>query len=401
MKNKWTNADRNAFLLTLFSICHGAIFMMPVLLPYYKEQIGLEFWHLMAGETLFAMVVIASEIPTGWLADHWKRKYCLALAGVINFAGWGFLAVSDGFVDTLVAQAILGLGISMVSGTQSALHYDSLLAEGRNDEYRRQEGRRHGMALLSIGLASLSGGFLYMLHADLPIMLTMLVSGLCMFVIAMLMVEPERHRAATGINPLRAMAETLRYALHGHREIAAIVLTSAVLFSTSKMMLWAQMPYYAAVGFSPAWLGVLMACGFLMGSLAGHLGHLLDDKLGDRQVFLIMIGTEIAVLSVSALLQNAFGAIILLYGSLLWGMGWPRVQSAINKHAGSHHRASVLSTASMMIHLLFIPAGLMFGWVSDHFGLRLAIAGLMVLPVLTWVVLLNGARKARLEAAPA
>lgn len=381
-------ADHNARLLNLFALCHGAIFALPILLPYYQDKIGLGFKELMAGEALFAAIIICSEVPTGWLADHWKRKYCLALAGLSNIAGFFLLSQADTFVETLIAQGSLGLSISLVSGTLSALHYDSLLAEGRIDEYRKQEGRRHGLGLLSIGLSSMLGGFLYKIHPELPILCTM-VSALGMITMALLMIEPERFQVAGHKNPFVAMAQTLKYALHGHKEIAEIIFISAALFSATKMMMWAQQPYYLSIGLDERWFGVLMAAGFLSGSLASHLGHFLDGRFGNRAVLLAMILSVVGLCAVSAGLHNIYGAMLLLAGSLFWGLGWPRVQDAINKRADSHHRATVLSSASMMIHLLFIPLSLMLGWVSDHLGIETAIFCLGILPFLAAIVLIH------------
>ena len=381
-------ADHNARLLNLFALCHGAIFALPILLPYYRDQIGLGFKELMAGEALFAAVIICSEVPTGWLADHWKRKFCLALAGLTSMGGFFLLSQAGTFWESMVAQGSLGLGISLVSGTLSALHYDSLLAENRIDEYRKQEGRRHGLGLLSVGLSSLLGGFLYKIHPELPILCTM-GSGLCMAMIALMMIEPQRFQVAGQKNPFMAMAQTLRYALHGHKEIAEIIFISAALFSTTKMMMWAQQPYYLAIGLDARWFGVLMAAGFVAGSLASHLGHLLDHRYKNRAVLLSMILAVVVLCVLSAGLHNIYGALLMLAGSLFWGLGWPRVQDAINKRADSYHRATVLSSASMMIHLFFIPLSLMLGWVADHFGIEIAILCLTVLPGLAAMILIR------------
>ncbi|HEY8190050.1 MAG TPA: MFS transporter, partial [Micavibrio sp.] len=271
-------ARHNTRLLNIFALCQSGIFILPVLLPYYRDRIGLGFRELMAGEAVFAAVIILMEIPTGWLADRWKRKYVLALAGAVGFCGYFLLSQAGGFFDTAVAQGTIGVAVSLVSGTMAALHYDSLLAAGIENEYRKQEGRRHGLGLMSVGLSSLAGGFLYSLHPELP-MIGTLMAGAGMFVCAMLMREPERHHAASGRNPFSAMAETVKYALHGHREIAEIILASAALFGTTKMMMWAQQPYYTAIGLDEKWFGVLMSGGFLMGSAASHLGHLFDHKI--------------------------------------------------------------------------------------------------------------------------
>lgn len=379
-------ADHNARLLNLFALCHGAVFAIPILLPYYRDQIGLGFKELMAGEALFAAIIILSEVPTGWLADHWKRKFCLALAGLAGMTGWFLLMQAETFAHTVIAQGILGVSISLVSGTLSALHYDSLLTEGRIDEYRKQEGRRHGLGLFSIGVSSLLGGFLYKANPDFPLICTM-VAGFCMASIALLMIEPPRFQTAGHKNPFVVMGQTLRYALHGHKEIAEIIFVSAALFSATKMMMWSQQAYYTSIHLDERWFGALMAIGFLTGSAASHLGHLFDHKFNNRIVLLAMTISVVVLCASSAFLGNLYGALLLLAGSLFWGIGWPRVQDAINKRTDSHHRATVLSTASMMIHLLFIPLSLMLGWMTDHHGIEMAVLCLCLIPGLAALVL--------------
>lgn len=386
--HKRSLADHNARLLNLFALCHGAIFALPVLLPYYRDQIGLGFKELMVGEALFATMIILSEVPTGWLADHWKRKFCLALAGVTGMGGWCLLLMADTFLHTVIAQGTLGVSISLVSGTLSALHYDSLLAENRVDEYRKQEGRRHGLGMLSVGLSALLGGFLYKISPQLPLMCTIL-AGFGMASIAMLMIEPPRFQVAGHKNPFVVMGQTLRYALHGHKEIAEIIFVSAALFSATKMMMWSQQAYYTSIHLDERWFGILMAAGFLLGSAASHLGHLFDHRFNNRTVLLAMTISVVALCASSAILGNIYGAVLLLAGSLFWGIGWPRVQDAINKRADSHHRATVLSTASMMIHLLSIPLSLMLGWVTDHQGIEMAVLCLCLIPGLAALVLLR------------
>lgn len=386
-KNK-SLADHNARLLNLFALCHGAIFVLPVLLPYYQDEIGLGFKELMAGEALFAAIIILSEVPTGWLADHWKRKFCLALAGLAGMSGFFLLLQAETFLQSMIAQGTLGIGISLVSGTLSALHYDSLLAEGRIDEYRKQEGRRHGLGMLSVGVSSLLGGFLYKVNPQLPLICSM-GSGFFMAMIAMMMIEPPRFQVAKHKNPFVVMGQTLRYALHGHKEIAEIIFVSAALFSATKMMMWSQQAYYTSIHLDERWFGVLMAAGFLLGSAASHLGHLFDHRFNNRTVLLGMTISVVVLCASSAALSNIYGAVLLLAGSLFWGIGWPRVQDAINKRADSHHRATVLSTASMMIHLLFIPLSLMLGWVTDHHGIEMAVLCLCLIPGLAALVLLR------------
>ncbi|MDB5491924.1 MAG: major Facilitator Superfamily protein [Micavibrio sp.] len=386
-KNVKSIADHNARLLNIFSVCQGLIFVLPVLLLYYRDKVGLGFQELMIGEAVFSTVILTCEVPTGWLADHWKRKYVLALAGVTGMIAYTLLLTAHSFVATVVAQGAIGVGVSLVSGTLSAIHYDSLLMENRVDEYRRQEGRRHGLALLSVGFSSLLGGFLYGINHDLPLIGTILADA-GLVVTALLMREPVRVRSTERRNPFVTMAQTMKYALHGHREVAEIIFSAAALFGTTKMLMWAQQPYYIAIHLDEKWFGVLLALGFLAGSAASQLGHKLDHRFRSRTVLFGMTIAVIVICGLSAALHSLAGAVLLLAGSTFWGLGWPRVQDALNGCVDSGRRAMVLSTCSLMIHVVFVPLSLVVGKVSMLYGAEAAVLSLVVVPAFAALALL-------------
>lgn len=190
------------------------------------------------------------------------------------------------------------------------------------------------------------------------------------------MIEPVRHYKESEKHPIADMLATMKYALHGHKEIAGIILFATIVFTATKIMLWVQQPYYELLGLPEIWYGILTATGFLVGGLGGHLGHLCDGHVRNRTMFFCML-----IMVVSAcLIAGAFKSVgvipLLLVGSVMWGFGWPRVQSAINMRVSSERRATILSTASLMISLAFIPIGPTLGLAADIWGIQAALTGL-------------------------
>lgn len=365
---------RNVALLQWYGIGMSLIFVLPVLVPFYQER-GLDFRAFMVGEAVFSTVMILMEVPSGWLSDVWKRTHTLALATLTHLIGWGLLWQADSFVTTVVAQGLLGVGVALVSGTNSALLYDSLLELGRADEYRRLEGRRHATGLYAVALSSLAGGALYQWHHDAPVLLTMLA---CFgaTAAALLMTEPGRHRAAVHHNPFVDMARTVRYAVHGHREIAGIIILSAVLFASTKMIMWSQQPYYIMLGMKETWFGLFAAAGFFLGGLGGHFGYLLDRRFRNIPVLLFFMAVMIACALVAALAPGYHAIPCLLAGSVVFGFGYPRVQAAINKRVDGSRRATILSAASLTVHFVSIPLFVVMGALDDHGGIRQALLAL-------------------------
>jgi hypothetical protein len=165
------------------------------------------------------------------------------------------------------------------------------------------------------------------------------------------------------------MARTMRYALHGHIEIAGIILLSAVLFGATKALLWTQQPYYLLLGLPAPLFGALTAAGFLMAGFGGHFSHRLDAKYGNLPVLGAFMAWAFFTCVVAGLFPGLYAVPLLLTGSLIYGMGFPRVTGAINDRVSSARRATILSTANMMVHVVSIPLLFAMGQVEAARGI--------------------------------
>lgn len=360
---------RNIRLIYVYTVCTNLIFFLPIVVPYYKT-IGLGFRDFLISEAVFSAVVLLSEVPSGWISDTWKRKSTLMLGGFFAVLGFALLITSETLLDTMIAQGTIGIAMAMNSGTVSALLYDTLLAEERENEFRKLEGKRHAISLYSVAFACLAGALLFTVHPKLPLTLDMIVL-FCAMVAAYFMIEPKRSKKSADTHIFKDMLETARYALRGHPEIAGIIMVSMVVFCATKLMMWAQQPYYADLGLQVEWFGVIMASSYILGGVAGQWSHKIEH-LGSNK---FKLGFMAAILSAAcaflwALPSLSFGIPLFLLGTLAYGMGHPAVQSAINSRVGSERRATILSTASLMVHVLFIPTSLMLAWIESMGSVR-------------------------------
>lgn len=368
-------SQRNTRLILMMQSCQSAIFFLPVLILYYQAELGLSFKDFMIIEAMFCATIILMEVPSGWLSDLWSRKRTLAAGLAFTSMGFAQLLFADGFWDAALSEVFTGIGISLISGTNSAMLYDSLLQDKRQDDYRKLEGLRHGTGLYALAFAALVGGFLYQLDHHLPVLMTVIGQAVGM-ICALLMIEPVRDYKEAEKHPLADMLETMKFALHGHKEIAGIILFATVIFTSTKIMLWVQQPYYQLLELPEVWFGVLTATGFLLGGLGGHLGHKLDGHVRNRTMFLFMLVTIVSACLIAGTVKSVGVIPLLLVGSVMWGFGWPRVQSAINMRVSSERRATILSTASLMVSLAFIPIGSAMGLAAGAWGIQDALLGL-------------------------
>lgn len=370
------HANRNLRLMNGFTLCVNMSFILGVIIPYYRDEMGLGFREFLIGEAAFAAVVVLLEVPSGWLSDVWRRKHVLALGALFDMIGYACLIVGDSLAWAIAAQSLIGVGISLMSGTNTAMVYDSLLAEGREGEFRAREGKRAGLGFYSVAGASAVSGLLYSADHFLPLLLSQFVL-LAAIIMACRMTEPPRLRKPVEKHPLADMAATAHYALRGHADIGLIIVFSSVMFCATKMIMWTQQPYYAAIGLHESVFGLLMAAGFMLAGLSSHLGHRLDGRGGNLRILAAAWAVAIAVcLGASAHLGLSGVALLMVGGSCLYGIAGPRVSEAINNRVDSARRATILSTQSLMVNLAFIPVSFYLGWLSDLFGVRGALLGI-------------------------
>lgn len=145
------------------------------LYPWWKFFAGLMFWQaiwflylqaeLSAAEAILLYVVsdVATtvlEVPSGWLSDQWGRRRTLLVAAVAGIATASMQALGGPFWWFALAQVLLAVQLAFASGTDSSLLYESLVAEGREDEIETHElrGWRAGFAALAV--SAIAGGVL-------------------------------------------------------------------------------------------------------------------------------------------------------------------------------------------------------------------------------------------------
>ena len=201
--------DRNVKLLNLHALCVNMAFVIPVIMPFYRDEMGLSFQDFLLGEAAFAATVVLLDVPCGWLSDQWQRKHILALGTLMELTGYALLLMSKGLLMAALAQSVIGVGICLFNGTNSAILYESLMAEGREGEYRRREGKRGGLGLYSVAFASVVGGLIYPHNHLLPVTLAVVVQSIGLF-FAVALDEPERHRKRPEKHPVADIIETTR-----------------------------------------------------------------------------------------------------------------------------------------------------------------------------------------------
>ena len=113
---------------------------MPTIVLFFQEN-GLSLFDIMLIQAVYSVAIAVLEIPSGYVADLLGRKMAMVIGTFLGFLGILIYSMSYGFWGFLPAALAMGIGQSFVSGSDTALMYDSLLDMGRSKEFVKFEGR--------------------------------------------------------------------------------------------------------------------------------------------------------------------------------------------------------------------------------------------------------------------
>ncbi len=388
-----------AYPLYLFMVAVQAFALTMVFtvnLVYQVQQVGLNPLQLVLVGTTLELTAFLFEIPTGLVADVHSRR----LSVIIGFAllGLGFLVEGSLplFEALLVAQVIMGLGYTFLSGATSAWIVDEIGAERAPNAFMRgsqvSQVVSFGSIFVSVAIAS------YSLQAAI------IAGGIVLLCLSLLLmiVMPEAgfaRRPAGQRESWRALFDTFRAGIsmiRGSRFLLLILLATLFhgAFSEGFDRLWTahlldsfQFPPLGELD-QIVWFGIISAVSMPLCLAATELLRRRLDFANGRQVAAALIAVYVTMIGSVLLFVYGSSFAWALFG--LWlvqatrGIRNPLLEAWINQHTASEVRATVLSVQSQADALGQIAGGPLVGAVGLLSSVRLAISlsALMLLPVL-------------------
>lgn len=368
----------NIPILYIIKICKWFMLYMPVVKLFYEENHLTDF-DLFFLHAVYSAVIFIVEVPSGYLSDVWGRKKTLALGLLLGLAGFITYSLSYGLLGFLIAEIALGIGQGFVSGTDSALLYDSLYQEKKHKQYIKYEGRITASGNFSEALAGIAVtvlAFEYIRHYyQLQIVFFAIAS-----IIAWFLVEPKTHKADTEVQ-WNSIISIVKDTLWKNKILSRFILFSAIIGFASLTMAWFAQIYLFEAGIKKAHFGILWTVLNLMVAIGSYTSHKIDQVFHKQHsLFYILIFLSGGYFLASQFI-SVYGIGLLLIFYFVRGTAHPILKDRINSLTSSNIRATVLSVRSLIIRILFAGLGPLLGWYTDKLSLSFALAlcGLVIL----------------------
>lgn len=368
--------SRNTPKLYAFSFLQMMLFPMAIITLFWKDQIGLSLAQILLLQSILSVVMVVMEYPTGYVSDRIGYRATLNIASVTGMAGWGMYSFADSFGGVLVAEVLLGISLAFISGSDSALLYETLKSEGHEQEYARHQGRMSGYGQTGEALGAIFAGVLYAWAPLLPFILQVAV-WFCALLLTRSMTEPPRH-VTPPVSHLSEAVDTARYAFLDNPLLRWTILLNTVLGLASFYPVWLIQPYMQHAGVPVGWFGPIWTVANLSVAIFAVISHRVAGGLGDKRMLILFLMLTLMGYVGLGFTEWIGGFLFYYLLTSMRGMRGPMMLAHSQREIPSGRRAAILSLQSLCFRLAFACTGPLLGKLADTAGVHRAFQALLL-----------------------
>ncbi len=373
-------------LLNAFAFLKMALLPMAIITLFWKDQIGLSLTEILLLQAIFSVATMVMEFPSGYFSDRFGYRFALTIASVMGITGWTTYTLAGTFSGVLLAEIQLGISYAFISGADSALLFETLKLEGREEDYAFHDGRMTAWAQGGEAFGAIGAGFLYAWLPLLPFFLQIGIWVLALLLCRRMQEPPVQQALQQGPHLHQALA-IARKAFADQPGLRYSILLAALLGLTSFYPVWLIQPHMQTLGVPLAWFGPIWAVANLMVSLGSIISHRLQFHLGARGLLVLSLLMFVIGYLGLGLTQVVWGFAFYYILTLMRGIIGPFLRLALQKQSTRGERASILSLKSLTFRLGFVLTGPLVGMLADNIGLHstflvMLLQGALIVPVM-------------------
>jgi MFS family permease len=344
-------------------------------------------------ESAYMIINLLTEIPTGALSDRISRKLSLILGAVVMIPITFAIIVSNNFWVVLIAMGIGGLGASFVSGTDSAILYDTLKGLKQEKEYKRVRGKLKWFGAWAGSIGGIVGGILANYSLSYPWWAWFIVGFPVLFITLTLIEPPISRKSVIDETHSFHLKESLKYSFT--RESGFFVLYSAVILFFFSLSFWLWQPYLKLTGLPLFYFGIFYAVENLVSGYVSKQAHKIESKIGIQESLFIAPFILVICFFLQSQIVFIFGFLFIFLHSISGGYLYPVLDDYVNKRIPSKRRATVLSMKNMLSSLLFAILAPIAGYAIDKNSLQPVFFIIGILLVISTIIFYIRFRKHR------
>lgn len=329
---------------------------------------GFSLVEIGTAETVFHIVSIIFEIPSGVLADVFGRKKMLIVSTLMRMTAAAVMIASADIADVCLSMMFQALSYNFSSGTGDALAYDTLKTAGREGGFEKYNSDQliiyrvaGGISTLCAG-AALFIGYKTAYAADIVTGVFQVILLLTLYETAPLSLAGKRSPGDILRDIEKCFSDSLLFLKNAGKALR-LMLCNSLVGAADILLLFFLQAKFSQRGLSGIWLGTALLITEL-GGIAGSRIILKFSKLSYKALFAL---AALAICMGTAA-EHSGTWLIMAAGGFLSSFADDALQVRTNgllqEMFPSDKRATLTSvdslTFSVIMIFLTVPAGVLF-----------------------------------------
>jgi hypothetical protein len=325
---------------------------------YMSRSLPLE--QVIELSAVYYLSVFLLEVPSGYFSDRIGRRLTLLIAAAALMGSYSCFIVGAGFWWFAAGQFLLATGMAMQSGTDTAFHYDSLKALGRESEYAEREARAEQWGLAMLALATFSGGLLGLIDLRLAYVFSLL-SASVMALLVWRFAEPVHADETTALP--QSFVSVVLGCLARLRDpvLGWVFLVVVVLYAMAHIVYEFYQPYITllelpllqASAHAPLISGVVISISMFGGAIGARASISWQSRLGLVGVLALAMFIQLGIVAAMAIALSPALLVLVCVRNFPMALVHAPVRAAIAPRISRRQRATYLSLQGLAERLFF------------------------------------------------
>lgn len=379
----------------IYWIDFGWMMILPlaIIVPYF-QSIGLSMQEVFEVQAVFSAAVLVLELPSGYIADLIGRKRTILLATFFHAVTFTFFPMARGYWDIVIIEVFMALGVSLFSGTDVALIYDSMDALGRGRDQSKLVGQQIFYKQMGETIAALIGGWLAVYGLSTVVWANAFLIW-TPFILSFFLFEPPRKKMKVA-----GHKENWIYiyrSLFKQGPLLILIILNTVVYGVATLIaVWSFQPFWKEIGFEISHFGYLWALSNITVALVARKAHLFEVNWGSTRSLILMAVLPIIGYFTMALTSvkdqtwywMCLGAFVCIIFQTCRGLGQVLLKNALNSRVEGDMRATANSVTSLGMRVMFIGLGPLMGYMIDTKGQQFSFNSFGFIYILFFIIIL-------------
>ncbi|MCC5871300.1 MAG: hypothetical protein JJU22_02780 [Gammaproteobacteria bacterium] len=338
---------RNLLTVRLLAFFQVFLVIVPVAVPLFGDR-GLSMAEILELQAIFGISVVLMEIPSGYVADVLGRRTALVFGGLFVGIGHSLLLIGFDFYTLALFELALGIGLSLISGADVAVLYDTQIELG-DDAEARQKGLGSLFLLRSVSeaAAGVTASVVLWFGTMSELVWLQVLVGWLPLIFALHVVEPAVERMPAGAH-LGNLGFVLRRVLAGGKVLRLTFLAMGIWSLTTYYAVWLLQQHWLESDVELTAFGLLWALFSVAAGVAGWQAANLERRLGAGWLLALVAMLPVVGYLGLALAPAAWAMMLGLLFFVARGAGFVLLQEAFNRRLESRYRATANSLVGFL-----------------------------------------------------